>query len=109
VLYALDDVHGPTVGWIANRQAVIAAVFGLLAVLLHHRARAAPHGDRRARALAVVAFAAGLAAGESGLGALAYLVAHALCLDPAPRRARVTALAPYALVAAAWAALYVAL
>ncbi len=43
------------------------------------------------------------------MATLAYLVAHALFLDEAPARRRLVALAPYALVSAAWVVVYKAL
>jgi len=107
LLYALDDVHGPTVGWIANRQAIIAAVFGFLAVLAHHRWRR--DGWRPGAWVAPVWLALSLLAGESGLATAGYLVAHSLTLDPAPARERAKALLPYGAVLVAWGVSYVAL
>lgn len=117
LLYALDDARAPTVGWVANRQALISAAFGFAAVLAHHRARREHWAP--GRWLGPLALALSLAAGESGVATVGYLVAYALTLDgrsvpagPAiidDRWARWRALVPYGLVVAAWAALWVAL
>src|SRR6185436_4269008 len=40
LLYAVDQAHGFAIGWIANRNAIVCAVFGVLALLAHVRARA---------------------------------------------------------------------
>ena len=39
VLYALDDAHGPAVGWIANRNAMLAITFALPVMVVHDRWR----------------------------------------------------------------------
>lgn len=106
-IYALDDARSPTAAWIANRNALIAAVFGVLALVAHDRARR--EGWRWGHALGPLAYAAALLAGESGIATLGYLAAHALVLDRGPLRSRAAALVPYAVVTLAWAALYGAL
>jgi hypothetical protein len=104
LLFAVDHTHAAPVGWIANRNALFAAVFGFAAVVLHDRARR--DGHRLAAFVAPALYAAGLLGGEAAVATLAYLAAHALFVDEAPPRARVFALVPYALVSAAWAAVY---
>ncbi len=103
LLYALDDAHAPTVGWIANRQAIIAAVFGFAAVLAH-RSRGTAAGMRVAAPLLL---ALSLLAGESGVASVGYLVAYAMTLDRQPDRWR--ALIPHGVVVLAWGVAYVAL
>ncbi len=103
VLYAVDHTHAGVVGWVANRNSLVAAAFGLLAVLLYDRG---VKGDARASRVAAPMLGLALLGGESGLGAVGYLVAHALCLDERPWRERVRSLAPFGVVLAVWAALY---
>lgn len=103
LLYAIDHNHGGVVGWIANRNAVVAAVFGLAAVFFHDRAA---RGEARARWLSAGCLALALAGGESAVGAGGYLLAHALTLDARPWRARLRDLAPHAAVAAGWFVAY---
>lgn len=104
LMYAIDDGHAVTVSWISNRNAVIAALFGFGALVLHDRA--VRKGDRRARWLAPVLLALGLLSGEAAVGALAYLGAHAVWIHEGRLWERFKALAPYLLVAALWTAVY---
>lgn len=104
-MYAIDSTHGPTVGWLANRNALVSATFGLLAIAAHARTRERRGGPWLVGALVALA----LAGGESGLATLAYLLAHALLLDDRAWRARLAALAPPLAVALAWLVAYRAL
>lgn len=107
LLYAVDDAHGPAVGWIANRNAMIALALALPVVIVYDRGRR----DRWAPAawLGPALFGVALLAGESALAAAAYLAAHALVLDRARWRERLAALAPYGGVVVAWRLVYHAL
>jgi hypothetical protein len=105
--FALDDAHAMPVGWIANRNALFATLFGLGAVLSH--VRADREGWRAGRVVGPVLFALGLASGEVATGALAYLAAYALVLDERPWPVRARALAPYGALTVGWAVLYKAL
>jgi hypothetical protein len=103
-LFALDAAHAQTAGWIANRNALIAGAFGMLALLAHHRHRMG--GERWAAVVSPLALLAGLLAGEIAIGAVGYLVAHALFVDRGAPRRRVLALAPHVVVVVAWRAVY---
>lgn len=103
-LYAFDDARGPVVGWIANRNALVALALAVPALLVHDRWRR--DGWAPGRWLAPLLFAVSLGAGESSLAIVAYLVAHALWLDRGSWRERVIALAPYVVVVIAWRVLY---
>lgn len=107
MLYAVDDARGPVVGWIANRNALVALVLAVPALLAHDRWRREAWAP--GRWLAPLLLAIALFAGESALAIVAYLVAHALWLDRGPLRARVLALVPYAAVVVAWRVAYQAL
>jgi len=100
LLYAIDDAHGPAVGWIANRNALVALALGLPSLALHHRWRR--DGARWAAIAAPVALGLGLLAGEAGVGALGYLAAYALHVERGPARARAATLIPAGLVVVAW-------
>ena len=104
VLYAIDDVHGPVVSWLSNRNALIAACFGLAALSAHARARATGH--RLSRWLAPVWLAAALFAGEFGLGCVGYLAAYALFLDRDSAWRRAVSLVPHAGAVLFWYAFY---
>jgi len=121
-LYGLDDARGPVVGWIANRNALVALVLALPVLLAHDRWRR--DGWAAGRWLGPVAFIFALGAGESAIAILAYLGAHALWLDgprrlevpDGPRRLeapdggawrdRLVALAPYAVIVIVWRIAY---
>ncbi|MBV8755665.1 MAG: hypothetical protein JO257_00230 [Deltaproteobacteria bacterium] len=103
-LYALDDARGPVVGWIANRNALVALACALPALAAHDRWRR--EGWRPGRVLGPLVFAIALGAGESSLAILAYIAAHALWLDRAPWRDRLVALAPYGVLLVAWRIAY---
>ncbi|HEY4181955.1 MAG TPA: hypothetical protein VGM90_34160 [Kofleriaceae bacterium] len=127
-LYAFDDARGPVVGWIANRNSLVALVFAIPVLLLHDIWRrgaptsgdselaggsgahevidASAHWRRVAPVLAPVLFALSLGAGESAIAIAAYLFAYELWLDKAPLKSRALALAPYVVVVLAWRALY---
>jgi hypothetical protein len=104
LLFAWDDAHGFVVVWIANRNAILAGLFGLLALWLHDRARR--DGVRAASVLAPLALALGLLSGEAAVATLGYLAAYALFLDDKPSRERLKSLASYAVVTAMWAVVY---
>ncbi len=106
-LYAFDDARGPVVGWIANRNALIALCCAVPVLLLHDRWRRG--GSERARYLAPLSFAVALGAGESSVAILAYVAAHALWLDRGTWRDRALALVPYLAVLVVWRVIYVKL
>jgi hypothetical protein len=99
-MFALDSAKAIPIGWISNRNALVAGVFGVATLYFHHRARGA--GARRFAALAWLAFGATLFSAELGLGVVGYLLSYAVFLDRASLRQRVVSLAPYALVGATW-------
>ena len=101
LLFALDDAHALPAAYLANRNALIATFFGVLALLSLVRAE---HEGPSYRCGLFLALA--LSAGEIALGIVGYLVAFALFVDRAPPRARALRLAPSALVLISWIALY---
>jgi hypothetical protein len=104
LLYAVDDTHGPAVGWIANRNAVIAIALSLPVLWLHDRWRR--DGWKPGAWLAPLLLLTALLAGESSLAIVAYLAAYALHVDRAPLRARILSLVPCGAAVLAWRAVY---
>lgn len=110
LLYAVDDGHGPVIGWLANRSALIASLFGVLALVFHDRWRR----DRSTLGAiaAPLCLGLGLCAGEIAVGAVGYLVAYQVFIEPRVRPsgsklARWGApLVPSALALLAWAVPY---
>ncbi|MDD9937340.1 MAG: hypothetical protein OXT09_27265 [Myxococcales bacterium] len=100
LLHALDHNHGFAVGWIANRNALVAASLGVLSLWLHVSAE-----QRSSRALGLLSAAllgAALLAGEGALVIGAYILGHALFVARGTLVSRLLALAPHLLVVIAW-------
>jgi hypothetical protein len=100
LLYAVDDAHALPVTFLANRNALIAAFFGVLTIIAHD------HGCRDRRRwglyLAPALLALSLLSKEEGIGTCAYVAAYALFLDRRPVWRRAVTLLPYAAVVAVW-------
>ena len=104
LLFAVDDVHGNTVGWVANRNALIAGVFCMLTLLAHRRWRL--DGWRPGAALAPGFLLLSLLSAEAGITTFALLLAFALTLDPGRAGSRVRSLLPAMAVVLLWFAAY---
>lgn len=103
VLFALDDAHGLPVFWVANRNAVVAMLFGVLALIAHDAWRR--DGWKVGAVLGPVAFASALLGNESGVSTAGYLLAYALFLDSRVR-GRLKALGPYVVAGLVWMVFY---
>lgn len=106
LMFAVDDGHGVSVGWIAGRNTLLASLFALTALWLHIRGRSSQ------RHWLVLASAAGtalsLASAEAGLSGFGYILAYALVFERGGVWQRLWSLAPQLFVIACWASLYVA-
>ncbi|MCX5758588.1 MAG: hypothetical protein NTU83_08800, partial [Candidatus Hydrogenedentes bacterium] len=80
LFFAIDMSHGLTAGWIANRNAVLSALFVVLTVYFHDRWRRDVW--RPGMVLACFALALGHLSGEAAVAAGGYLFAYALFLEP---------------------------
>ena len=107
LLFALDDAHSTPAAWLANRYGLVALSLALGTFLAYERWRT--DGWRPGAWLGPLIFSVAILAGESALAIGAYLFAHAVFLDRAPWRARIAALAPYAVLVVAWRVAYQAL
>jgi hypothetical protein len=103
LLFAVDDARGATVGFIANRNVLVAATFGVSALIAHDRWRR--DGSSIARLLAPLLLLAALFSKEEGIGTCAYLAAYGIFVDPCGRWRGLLALWPSAAVGVVWAAL----
>jgi hypothetical protein len=106
-LYAVDDAHGLPVGWLANRNLVIAAVFGVLSLTFHARWRR--EGWKAGAILAPVCLAMGLLSSEAAVATGAYIFAYEATLVRRPFRARLAALVPTIVIGIGWWTAYQAL
>jgi hypothetical protein len=107
LLYAVDDAHGMAAGWVADRNALLATFFGVLAVLAHDRWRR--DGQKLGLAVGPVFLALSLLSAEAGIGVCAYLAAYAIAIDRGPWRARCLSLVPYLAVVLVWRVLWTSL
>ncbi|MDH5673335.1 MAG: hypothetical protein OEZ06_14370 [Myxococcales bacterium] len=101
VFYAIDEVHGFPLAWVANRSTLVATALATAALWAHVRRRqtGAPSGG----ALASVLLALALTAGEYALCALPYFFAFELCRRDESRTTRLRALAPMLLLTSTYA------
>ncbi|MDB4987627.1 MAG: uncharacterized protein JWN04_2805 [Myxococcaceae bacterium] len=106
LLFAIDGTHGMVVGWIANRNQLVAAVFALASFAAFARPRApAPRGAANVL-LGPTLLALAFCAGEAAVAILAYFAAYTLVLDTRPKKQRLLTLAPYLVVTLAWGLFY---
>jgi hypothetical protein len=100
LLFAVEDAHALPAGWIANRNSMIAASFGIGCLIAHDAWRR--EGKGWAFWLALVLCGAGLCSKEEGIATCAYLFAYALWMDDATLGKRFLTLVPYGLVLIVW-------
>jgi hypothetical protein len=100
LLFAVEDAHGTPVGWICNRNILLAASFGFACLISHDVWRR----DKRKLALplALLFWTCSLCSKEAGIATCAFLAAHALWLDDARLLQRIFTLVPYGVILAAW-------
>jgi hypothetical protein len=91
LLFALEEAHTVPMAWLANRNTLVATVFGLAGLWFHVRFR----GEGRIvhRVAEGLAFALALAGGEYAVSLLAYVVAFEAFKSGAPGE-RIRALMP---------------
>jgi hypothetical protein len=107
VMFAIDEAHWFPTAWIANRNALIAALLATLGLLAHVRWQES--GWRAGLPLSLLGLAAGLAGGEAALGVMALLAAYQLLSAPGALPRRLVGLLPATLLGMAWAVMYRAL
>ncbi|MFT5680325.1 MAG: hypothetical protein ACI8RZ_001231 [Myxococcota bacterium] len=107
VIFAIDEGHWFPTAWIANRNALIAALPAVLGLLAHIRWQSS--GWRAGLPLSLLGLAVGLTGGEAALGVFALLAAYQLLGAPGPLPRRLLGLLPAVLLGVAWAGMYRAL
>ncbi|MEZ5510295.1 MAG: hypothetical protein R3F47_10420 [Gammaproteobacteria bacterium] len=103
-LYGLDATHGFAISWIANRNGLIAAFFGMAAFLTYIRWR--EDQGSHWQGLSLLLLLAALLSAEIGISTFGYLAAYAWCCDPKGRAKGILALLPHAGVIIVWYAVY---
>jgi hypothetical protein len=100
LLYAIDDAHGTPVGFLANRNAVMATLFGVLTILIHDKWRR--ENLRIGIVVGPVLLVASLLSAEAGIATCTYLFAYAVFIDRGTWRRRFAAMIPYVAVVVTW-------
>jgi len=93
LFYAVEPTRAVAVGWIANRNTLVALSLSLFAVCLHLDDLATPRVWRRVLSPLLLGLA--VLAGEGGVSGLAFLIAAALVLDSRGRSRALLALVPH--------------
>ncbi|NUP05937.1 MAG: hypothetical protein HOW73_07755 [Polyangiaceae bacterium] len=112
LMFAIDDAHGTVIAWIANRYALLAALFGFASLLLFFPRWSGNAGETSHRrtnpfdsVISAALFGIALFCGEPAIGIFGYVVAAAW-FDPRGRRAGLISMAPHTVVFAVWAITY---
>lgn len=100
LVYAVCDGNGLPAVWLANRNATLAACFGICALLAYDWWRRG--GARFGAFLAPIALLAAVLGNEGAVAVGAYLVAYALFIDPDRTWRRFASLVPCAAIGVAW-------
>jgi len=100
LLFAVDDAHGTPVGFLANRNVLIAAFFGVLTIIVYDRWRR--DNWRPGMVCTPLLLALSLLSAEAGLSTCAYLGAYAVFIDRGRWKQRLTCLIPCVLVVIVW-------
>ncbi len=100
LLFAIDDAHGMPAGFLCNRNALMATVFGILAILVHDKWR--KEKCKFAPFFGPTLLAISLLCAEFGISTCAYIAAYALFIDKGKWQKRIMSLAPYAVVVIVW-------
>ena len=102
--YAVDDAHGHPVGWLINRNSVMATLFAVLSLLSYDLFRR----EKKASGAILTVLFLGLAlgSGEFALCIGGYFVAYALFVDDAPPSRRLLAASTWIVTFLAWAVSY---
>ena len=104
LLYAIDDAHAVPVSWIANRNALLAVIFGLATMLLYDSA--VKTKQIKFTFFAMLTFILALLSGEFALATTGYLFAYMVALDERPLKTKIVALVPFAIIAVVWMVIY---
>ena len=107
LMFMLDFSYTLPATWIANRNALVCGVFGLLTLYLHDRWRTLRLWHWAV--LAQLTLLLTLWSAEAGLGVTAYLFAYAVCLESGAWRERLKSLLPAAGIVVLWRLIYVLL
>lgn len=100
LLFAFEDSHALPVGWLANRNVLLSATFGVACLLAHDRwvQKKKVHWYL----LALVLWLASLCSGEAGIATSAFVFAYVVWLQRNSWRSKFLLLLPYGVVLVSW-------
>jgi hypothetical protein len=104
LLFAVEDAHAMSAGWLAGRNGLLCLVVGT--ALVHQHVTWRQTRRPRAFALSLLALALGLGCGEATLGALAYVAAWQVTREEGGWMRRLLPLLPHTLIVIVWRLLY---
>ncbi len=104
LFYAVDDAHSFAIAWLANRNGIMSAFFGVASLLAHDKWRR--EGWTPGIVAAPVLFGLGLACCEAALAVCGYLIAYAVFVEQRRRVQGAATLLPYAFVVVPWIVMY---
>jgi len=107
LFFAVDPTHGMPAGWLANRNVLIAGVFGVVCLIVHDQWKQKEWHP--GFLLGPLCSALALLSAEAGIAIGAYLLSYTLFLEQGSSRKRLLYLIPYALVFLPWVLAYVLL
>lgn len=109
LLFALDANLAETLIWIAGRNTLMGACFGLLSLRFYETFMAnKPVQDQWSHyALSIIFFALGLFSTELALSAGAYIFAYAIFMARQPLMLRAFSLVPFGIIFIGWAMIYI--
>ncbi|HEY3254659.1 MAG TPA: hypothetical protein VGJ91_11950, partial [Polyangiaceae bacterium] len=107
LLFAVSPAHWMLVAWPSARHVAISGALVIIALILQLEARERTEGGSRWQSLAAIVCAAlALCGGETALGLFGYVAAYELIGRREPLALRLRALAPWAALLFAYAAMY---
>lgn len=107
LMWVLDDTHGTPVGFITNRNALIACLFCILALIAHDKWYKQKHS--KWLFLALASLAASLLAKEAGIATVAYIFAYVVFLESGTWKNKIARFSPYIIVVIVWRIIWVSL
>jgi len=104
LLFAIDDSHAFSSGWISAYNTLLCCLFGLFALFMHDRWRR----DKSSLGLtfSVASFVLALLSSEGGLALMGYLVAYAIFVESGSWRKKAASMIPAVLIAAGYLLFY---
>jgi len=104
LIYGLDSSHGFTVSWIANRNSLIAATFGVSSLIFYIRWY--NQGHHSYYILSLIFLGLSLLSAEFGISTCAYLGAFAIFMDKNGPIKGLTYIIPHAALTGLWWLIY---